>query len=300
LQTEPWQHDPRVHPIPWRSDQEESTRKLAQEKKLTFAVFKHDGNCAPHPPLKRALEETVQKLESQGHKVIEWQPPSHVKLEEICFKAWNYDGGEDAAKAFALSGEDHKPNIMYHRSSVDNATEIMSNQVAKRDAEKEYMEYWNSTSDLTGTGRPVDAIISPLAPFAAARPTKYTTGSYSVWVNVLDYSSAIIPVTKVDKNVDKAYADFKPVSEIDEKTQATCKLSTMAFRSHSNPSQMTQRFMMELMSRYRSCVGDWRRRKCWRFQNMYTRPFMVECVSVYTGELSPCFSMCLKVLQSYG
>jgi len=221
LQTEPWQHDPRVHPIPWRSEQEETVRELAKEKKLTFAVFKHDGNCAPHPPLKRALEETVQKLESQGHTVIEWQPPSHVKLEEICYKAWNYDGGEDAAKAFALSGEDVKPNIMYQRSPVADATEIMSNQVVKRDAEKEYMEYWNSTSDLTGTGRPVDAIISPLAPFAAARPDKFTTGSYSVWVNVLDYSSAIIPVTKVDKNVDKAYTDFKPVSEIDEKTQAT-------------------------------------------------------------------------------
>jgi amidase len=293
LQTEPWQHDPRVHPIPWRSEQEETVKKLAQEKKLTFAVFKHDGNCAPHPPLKRALEETVEKLESQGHKVIEWQPPSHVRLEEICFKAWNYDGGEDAAKAFALSGEDHKPNIMYERSSVANATEIMSNQVAKRDAEKEYMEYWNSTSELTGTGRPVDAVISPLAPFAAARPNKYTTSSYSVWVNVLDYSSVIVPVTKVDKNVDKAYADFKPVSEVDEKTQATCKLSIMAFRPFSDSVQMTQRFMMEPMSRCRSCVGGWRRKRHWRFQNMFTRLFMVECVSVYADGLIP-----LQVLKS--
>jgi len=286
LQTEPWHHDPRVHPIAWRSEQEEAARKLAQEKKLTFAVLKHDGNCAPHPPLKRALEETVQKLESQGHKVIEWQPPSHVKLEEICYKAWNYDGGEDAAKAFALSGEDHKPNIMFERTPVADATEIMSNQVAKRDAEKEYMEYWNSTSELTGTGRPVDAVISPLAPFAAARPNKYTTSSYSVWVNVLDYSSAIVPVTKVDKNVDKAYTDFKPVSEVDEKTQATCKFSVMIVRAFSDSAQMTQRFMMEPMSRYRSCVDDWRRRRCWRFQTMFTRLFMVEFVTVHVDKSS--------------
>ncbi|KAH0346784.1 amidase, partial [Aureobasidium melanogenum] len=221
LQTEPWLHDPRVHPIPWRSEQEETAKKLAQEKKLTFAVFKHDGLCAPHPPIKRALEETVQKLQGLGHKVIEWQPPSHEKLQDICAKSWNYDGGADAAKAFALSGEEPKPNIMFEQSSQANATDIMRNQVNKRDAEKEYMEYWNSTSELTGTGRPVDAIISPLAPFTAARPNKYTSYSYSVWVNVLDYSSAIVPVTKVDKNVDKAYTDYKPVSETDEKTQAT-------------------------------------------------------------------------------
>ncbi|KAI5270396.1 amidase [Aureobasidium subglaciale] len=221
LQTEPWQHDPRVHPLPWRDEQEEAAKKLASEKKLTFAVLKHDGNCAPHPPIKRALEETVQKLEALGHKVIEWQPPSHGKLEEICGKSWNYDGNADAARAFALSGEEPKPNIMFGRAPEANATDIMRNQVNKRDAEKEYMEYWNSTSELTGTGRPVDAIISPLAPFTAARPNKYTSYSYSVWVNVLDYSSAIVPVTKVDKTVDKAYADFKPVSEVDEKTQAT-------------------------------------------------------------------------------
>ncbi|KAI4734363.1 amidase [Aureobasidium sp. EXF-12298] len=221
LQTEPWLHDPRVHPMPWRSEQEETAKKLAQEKKLTFAVFKHDGLCAPHPPIKRALEETVQKLQGLGHKVIEWQPPSHEKLQDICAKSWNYDGGADAAKAFALSGEEPRPNIMFEQSSQANATDIMHNQVNKRDAEKEYMEYWNSTSELTGTGRPVDAIISPLAPFTAARPNKYTSYSYSVWVNVLDYSSAIVPVTKVDKNVDKAYTDYKPVSETDEKTQAT-------------------------------------------------------------------------------
>jgi hypothetical protein len=35
------------------------------------------------------------------------------------------------------------------------------------------MEYWNETASHTGTGRPVDAIISPLAPFAAARPDMY-------------------------------------------------------------------------------------------------------------------------------
>ncbi|TIA24765.1 amidase [Aureobasidium pullulans] len=221
LQTEPWQRDPRVHPLPWRNEQEEAAKQLAQDKKLTFAVLKHDGLCAPHPPIKRALEETVQKLESLGHKVVEWQPPSHSKLQDICVKAWGYDGGADAARAFALSGEEPKPNIMFEEAPQANATDIMRNQVEKRDAEKEYMEYWNSTSQLTGTGRPVDAIISPLAPFTAARPNKYTSYSYSVWVNVLDYSSAIVPVTKVDKNVDKDYTDFKPVSETDAKTQAT-------------------------------------------------------------------------------
>jgi amidase len=53
------------------------------------------------------------------------------------------------------------------------ASQIAAANVAKRQYQKEYMEYWNSTSALTGTGHPVDAIIAPLAPFAAARPDMY-------------------------------------------------------------------------------------------------------------------------------
>jgi amidase len=53
------------------------------------------------------------------------------------------------------------------------ASAIAAVNVQKRQYQKEYMEYWNSTAAYTGTGRPVDAIIAPLAPFAAARPDMY-------------------------------------------------------------------------------------------------------------------------------
>lgn len=53
------------------------------------------------------------------------------------------------------------------------ASQICAVNVQKRQYQKAYMEYWNSTASLTGTGRPVDAVISPLAPFASARPDMY-------------------------------------------------------------------------------------------------------------------------------
>lgn len=37
----------------------------------------------------------------------------------------------------------------------------------KRDLRKEYLDHWQSTVQATGTGRAVDAIISPVAPYAA-------------------------------------------------------------------------------------------------------------------------------------
>ena len=85
------------------------------------------------------------------------------------------------------------------------------------------MEYWNSTKDVTKTQRTVDAVILPLAPFPAARREKYTYYGYSVWVNTLDYSSVVVPVTTVDKGVDKKIEGFNAVDEQDQKTQDTCE-----------------------------------------------------------------------------
>ncbi|KAK8196097.1 hypothetical protein M8818_007250 [Zalaria obscura] len=219
ISTEPWLHDPLVNEMPWRPDQEETAKELVENKKLTFAVLRTDKICTPHPPVLRAIDETVKALEKAGHKVIEWNPPSHQVLSDICMKCWSYDGGEDARKAFELSGETPMPQIIMDETPMANASEIMATQVWKRDVQKEYMEYWNSTAELTGTGKPVDAVISPLAPFCAARPKKYTYYTYSTWVNVLDYTSVVIPVTNVDKSVDVVDENFKPVNDTDKITQ---------------------------------------------------------------------------------
>jgi amidase len=64
------------------------------------------------------------------------------------------------------------------------ASQIATVNVQKRQYQKEYMEYWNSTSSLTGTGRPVDAIVAPLAPYAAARPDMY--GYYGTFASPLE------------------------------------------------------------------------------------------------------------------
>lgn len=114
----------------------------------------------------------------------------------------------------------------YNRQPVvqANASKIAATNVAKREMQKEYMEYWNSTKELTKTGRPVDAVISPAAPFAAARPTKYAYVGYTMWVNVLDYTSVIVPVTKCDKNFDpRDDSPYEPLSKRDEIVHESCK-----------------------------------------------------------------------------
>lgn len=43
---------------------------------------------------------------------------------------------------------------------------------------------------------------------------------------MLDYTSVVVPVTQVDKSIDKKDENFKAVDEVDQETQDTCKSLT--------------------------------------------------------------------------
>ena len=243
LSQEPWLHDPLVVELPWRSEQAEQILALAESpKKLAFGILKHDGKVSLHPPMRRALDMTAKALEKLGHKIIDWNPPSHQHLEDIALATWMYDGGADVHAAFGLSGEppaDQVSSVYGHEPRGEAlASKIATTNVAKREAQKQYMEYWNSTAGFTGTGRPVDAIIAPCSPFAAARPKTHVYVGYTMFVNVLDYTAVVVPVTNCDKNVDVKDDDYKPLNEQDQLIMKSCEsyplLSLSAASSCSN------------------------------------------------------------------
>ena len=123
--------------------------------------------------------------------------------------------------AFGLSDEPMAPQIAFFYGDKpveqNKASEIMAVNVAKRECQKEYMDFWNSSASFTTTGRPVDGIICPCMPFPAARPNRYHYYGYTTWVNLLDYTSVVVPVLRVDKSIDKADSDFEAANEVEKK-----------------------------------------------------------------------------------
>jgi amidase len=225
LSQQPWLYDPLVVDMPWRSALETETQELTKATSkgpLVFGVLRTDGAVNPQPPVARAISTLIEALTKAGHKVVEWTPPtnSHLDLMAVSMNAYSYDGGKNVADAFALSGEKIHPQIvgLFGESLKEqhNASQIAANNVEKRRLQREYMDYWNSTIDLTGTGRPVDGIICPVAPFAAARPQKYNYYNYTTFVNALDYTSVNVPVTLADKNIDKYDPGYVPSNEYDK------------------------------------------------------------------------------------
>ncbi|KAJ5405205.1 hypothetical protein N7465_006489 [Penicillium sp. CMV-2018d] len=232
LGQKPWLYDPLALELPWRDEVVQETMELIEKARdgastLAFGIMRYDGVAPVHPPIARGLSIVEKTLQRLGHRVIEWKPPSHAVAVELLVctcglcvgevrygvnlwqeKVFNMDSGVDLKYHLGLSGESRAPQVLGTEHGIPmTASEISALNVAKREYQKRYMDYWNSTVEVTGTGRPVDALFCPLAPHAAVIPNEYESVGYTGFVNVLDYTSLAIPVTFADKKVDVRSAD---------------------------------------------------------------------------------------------
>ena len=95
LGQEPWLHDPSVHQIPWRDNDEQTVHELIETKSLSFGAMRSDGVITPHPPVQRATDIVVKIIRKLGHQIFEWNAPPHILGNEIANNTWKYDGGID-------------------------------------------------------------------------------------------------------------------------------------------------------------------------------------------------------------
>ncbi|KAG1736073.1 general amidase [Suillus paluster] len=182
-------------------------------KDLCFAIMWDDGVVVPHPPIRRSLEITKAALQKAGHKVVDWKPIKHKLLGDATRDIWNAGSAEDYMITTSVTGEpiiatmeldDVDPAVASFRPQKAGITAYQLWQVQKlrQNVRKEYLDHWEATASETGTGRPVDAIICPAAPFAAPPHGKNRYANYTTVWNALDYPAAIFPVTTVDSILD--------------------------------------------------------------------------------------------------
>ncbi|OAP56028.1 amidase [Fonsecaea erecta] len=219
LSQQPWLHDPAVVEMPWRD--ELCSPLPADGSKLTFGLLPTDGIVNPQPAVRRAFETVKELILEMGHHVVEWKPPSHTRAIELAFEAFTADSGLDIWHHIGLSGETLQDRVqeIYGKQPGTPKTidQVWDLNLKLRQYQQEYMDYWNSTAELTGTGRPVDAVLTPVAPFAALQFEKAMHVGYTPWVNTLDYTSVVFPVTKVDKTIDTFDKDYQPMNDLDKK-----------------------------------------------------------------------------------
>ncbi|KAK2744815.1 hypothetical protein FQN57_004139 [Myotisia sp. PD_48] len=224
------------------------------QQPLKFGILWKDDLATPHPPITRGLQIITEAIKKAGHKVVEWKPPAHKPAMKllvggmilaILLGLLQADGATDVHKQLALSGEPLLPALMNFLSYREPTSllEYQNMVLESRDYCTAYAEYWNSTNQddgeysnllpspllflfmflgfmlirLSVAGQLVDVIIMPAAPSAAVVPGQYHHTGYTQIMNMLDYSAAVLPVTKADKSIDKADASFKALSDVDQK-----------------------------------------------------------------------------------
>lgn len=166
--TEPWLYDPQSVPLPWRAELE------VLPEKLCFGWAMGDGKVMPTPPLRRTMEITKAKLLAAGHDVIDFIPTEHHEAVDIITKMWEADGGQEFQRDTDASGEPLHPQIekwLGYSAHAEPMTvfETWENQQRRAVLQTRWLERWQATKEVTGTGRPIDGLIMPSTPFPAIR-----------------------------------------------------------------------------------------------------------------------------------
>lgn len=137
----------------------------------------------------------LTEVTTKGLAVLDWTPHKHAEIYKATVRAafgaagvhsshpfkvdiWAAAGEEDYAAVTSQTGEPILKRMsdigtsagtsevgVYIRNTSISAFELFQIQKRRAALRKEYLDYWQGTKKSTSTGRPVDAIISPVAPF---------------------------------------------------------------------------------------------------------------------------------------
>ncbi|KAK7727577.1 hypothetical protein SLS63_007019 [Diaporthe eres] len=210
LADEPWLRDPLVAEIPWRQDVYEATRRATGEKQqLVIGIAPTDGLVTPQPPVLRAVETVAKALRDAGHVVV---PFSHGPTEEA-IDLWSAAAYADLTFAHAQFRASGEPVDRLMPPAFDpdkpeaaplGAGDVQNLNVRVRKYREAYLRRWVETAGHpeNTTGRPMDVIITPIAPYSAARIGKIRYIGYPLPVVLNDQSAAVLPVITTDKDID--------------------------------------------------------------------------------------------------
>jgi len=229
IDAKPWLDEPALIPICWNSDFSGYTNRP-----LKIAVMWNDGVVTPHPPIERALHETVTHLRTIPNvEVVEWKPYLHDEAWAIISSLYFTDGGAEDAATIAESGEPWRPLttwMLKENSCVKklNPQKLYYWQEEREAYRKEYAKVWNDTA----TGRDemghlegmVDVILCPVGPGVAPKHNTAKYWGYTSQWNLLDYPAVVFPVCNVDKDIDVQPSKFETMSGKDEENWALCKI----------------------------------------------------------------------------
>lgn len=79
-----------------------------------------DGIVTPHPPVTRAMQETVHSLKQAGHEIVPWNNSLHRNLFDTINKLYFLDEGQEYHDILKAGGEPACPMIKWILDKPEN------------------------------------------------------------------------------------------------------------------------------------------------------------------------------------
>ncbi|KAJ5692978.1 Acetamidase [Penicillium macrosclerotiorum] len=220
LSQEPWKYDPKVVPLPWRSAEEDYIASKVSNG-LVLGYYSCDGLVLPHPPILRGIKTVVSVLKQNGHTLLPWNPYEHTFGHDLINDIYAADGNIDVFKDINASGEPSIPNIKDllnpDKKQID-MNQLWDTHLKKWNYQREYLNKWRELE--ASLGRDMDAIIAPITATAAIRHNQFRYYGYASVINLLDFTSVVVPVTFADKKLDPKNETHQPLNKTDADVQA--------------------------------------------------------------------------------
>lgn len=222
LAQKPWLQDPQCLPMPWRAEQE------MLPKKLCFGWSLDDDRVQATPPVRRALEMVRDKLLAAGHEVIIFKPYEMLEAQDISQKMLTADGGEEFQRETQVYDEPLHPEVeeWLRKSAIaakTSVSETWQTQHRRTLFAQRWLQRWEETADVTGTGRPMDGLIMQTLPFPAVMHDSKWPSYHGALSPLLDLTTGSFPVTRVDLEIDGVPDDWHPLSEKDREVMNFCE-----------------------------------------------------------------------------
>ena len=154
VDAEPWLHDSRMVPLPWRD--------VVLPERLKIAVMWDDGVVTPTPPVSRALRTTVEKLEAAGHEIVAWDPKDQAQGQRLLGRMFVADGAISIRKELDRTGESMPPEMQAYADAKELGTyEMWQLHLERTEYQKRYLDRWNDAG--------IDAILCATTPYSSVR-----------------------------------------------------------------------------------------------------------------------------------
>ncbi|KAI5196557.1 hypothetical protein AUEXF2481DRAFT_44372 [Aureobasidium subglaciale EXF-2481] len=189
LAAEPWDFEPSLIDIPWRDVKTEDL-----PERLTIGVLWEDNTVTPHPPIQRALKETVAKLRAAGHRIVNWDPQHHAALLKWINAAYFLDGAAEY-KNTLLQGSD--PPVPMIEWLIDTESKPLRHTVEETWKSNSERDRLRTAFSVQWRESGIDALLCPVNPACASAHDESRYWGYTAVFNATDLPGVVFPVTKV-------------------------------------------------------------------------------------------------------